>query len=81
MTGLFSSGLYQRMRGLAISGAPFEMKGDLVKLWDNEKGAGGWGGVGWGGANPDMGGCTEGRARCQVRSENRVNSLLAHFQH
>ena len=46
MTGLFSSGLYQRMRGLAISGAPFEMKGDLVKLWDNEKGAGGWGGVG-----------------------------------
>ena len=43
MPGLFSSGLYQRMRGLAISGAPFEMKGDLVKLWDNEKGRGGVG--------------------------------------
>ena len=32
------------MKGLAISGAPFEMKGDLVKLWDDEKGRGGVGG-------------------------------------
>ena len=31
------------MRGLAISGAPFEMKGHLVTLWDNEKGRGGVG--------------------------------------